>query len=460
MPVPDHRSVACGAGAFAAVGLLAAAGGGYGQESWGWAGLATAWVAALAILLWQGGPRGRLEQLFAGGLVAAGLWALLSATWSRSMPSSILDAQRLVVACGGVLAALALCRRQDAVFLRLGVLGAVVLVCGANLVARLRGTGETLGADAVPVGYANGLAILAVVGMLLALDLGRSWRPAWLALPLAGTVLVLSGSVGAQLALVAGLAVAAVVAGGRLRLAGALTLLAGLGVAIVSFSGHFREHYWRVAWEAAQERPVTGSGAGTFAQLWLLGRDTPNSVRDAHSLYLETLAEQGVIGLAILGVALAVPLLAAHRAAPLAVGAYVAFLAHAAVDWDWEQSGVALAALLVGASLLLEARAVTAPVRARIAWAATALALTVASAVTLAGSLAPRLQPWSTEAALSRAEQALAAGDSAAATAEVRDALARDPNEWRLWELLARAGEGAERERARDRARSLNPLGG
>ena len=64
-------------------------------------------------------------------------------------------------------------------------------------------------------------------------------------------------------------------------------------------------------------------------------------VKDAHNLYVETLAELGAVGLALLAVALAVPLAAAivarHRLyAPFIFAAYVAYLVHAAADWGLE----------------------------------------------------------------------------------------------------------------------------
>jgi hypothetical protein len=84
----------------------------------------------------------------------------------------------------------------------------------------------------------------------------------------------------------------------------------------------------------------------------------PVSVRDAHSLYLETLAELGLLGLALLGLALAPPLLAAFRgASAAAAGGYVAFLVHAGLDWDWELPAVTLAGLLCGAALIALANA-------------------------------------------------------------------------------------------------------
>jgi hypothetical protein len=84
-------------------------------------------------------------------------------------------------------------------------------------------------------------------------------------------------------------------------------------------------------------------------------------VLDAHSLYVETLAELGPIGLVLLAVALSVPIVAAVRVRddPLAAGAaaaYAAFLVHAGLDWDWEMPAVTLAGLLCGVGVLVGMR--------------------------------------------------------------------------------------------------------
>ncbi len=78
---------------------------------------------------------------------------------------------------------------------------------------------------------------------------------------------------------------------------------------------------------------------------------------NAHSLYLETLAELGVIGLAILLVALVPPLwVGLHRRAhPLAapvMAAYIAFLVHTGGDWTWQLPAVGLAAVACGAAAI------------------------------------------------------------------------------------------------------------
>ena len=158
-----------------------------------------------------------------------------------------------------------------------------------------------------------------------------------------------AGSKGvAAIALVALLAVAAVVA---------------LGRAPAFFSTGARPAYLRVAWTEYGEHPLLGSGAGTFADYWLRDGDPSlaGGALDAHNLYVETLAELGPLGVALLAAILALPLAATFRARtnPLtagAIGAYVAFLAHAALDWDWELPVVTLAAFACAAAILVAAR--------------------------------------------------------------------------------------------------------
>jgi hypothetical protein len=120
-----------------------------------------------------------------------------------------------------------------------------------------------------------------------------------------------------------------------------------------------RPEYWRVAREQWRENPVLGAGAGAFGDFWR--QATGLGARDAHSLYLETLAELGVVGLVLVVVVLLIPLVAAtrgrsHPFVPVALAAYVAFLVHAGIDWDWEMPVLTLAGLFCGSALLVAAR--------------------------------------------------------------------------------------------------------
>jgi hypothetical protein len=121
-----------------------------------------------------------------------------------------------------------------------------------------------------------------------------------------------------------------------------------------------RPAYWRAALADTGRHPVLGSGAGSFDDFWLDNRLIAANVRDAHSLYLETLAELGPIGLALLLGALVPPLAVAmrsqtHDLVPTAAAAYSAFLVHAGLDWDWEIPATTLAGLACGAALLVSA---------------------------------------------------------------------------------------------------------
>ena len=117
-----------------------------------------------------------------------------------------------------------------------------------------------------------------------------------------------------------------------------------------------RYEYWQVALDVFADRPLAGVGAHGFQQQWLLRRDIRENAQDAHSLYLETAAELGVIGLILLAAFLAAigsalrRLLAHPASRPTAIGlaaASACWLVHAALDWDWEMPTVTLLFLAV-----------------------------------------------------------------------------------------------------------------
>jgi O-antigen ligase len=113
-----------------------------------------------------------------------------------------------------------------------------------------------------------------------------------------------------------------------------------------------RSSYYHVAWDEYRAHPVLGSGSGTFGRYWL---EAPSYFRyggalDAHSLYLEVLAELGPLGLLLVLAFLLYPLKSAVAArgapgVPVAAGAAAAFIVHAGVDWDWELPAVVVAGL-------------------------------------------------------------------------------------------------------------------
>jgi O-antigen ligase len=260
---------------------------------------------------------------------------------------------------------------------------------------------------------------------------------------------------------------------------------------LFSLSGSGRLTQWRVAIDDYRAHPWLGSGAGTYEYSWLRDRPTGTwKIRDAHNLYIEVLAELGPIGLALLILAFSVPILAAvrvrrHPLVPMALGAYVAFLIHAAADWDWEMPALTIAGLLCGVAIMVvarrnpEGRLLTR--RVRIAAVTAILGLAAFAFVGLMGNLAiassndaksdgnwalaeqragdaKRWMPWSSLPWILQGEAQYVQRKDVAARANFDTAREKDPNNWLVWADLATVSpHGTWRAPAR-RALELNPL--
>jgi O-antigen ligase len=263
---------------------------------------------------------------------------------------------------------------------------------------------------------------------------------------------------------------------------------ADLNKRLFSVSGNGRSEALRVAWNAGRERPLLGHGSGTYEYIWYEKRPDLLVVRDAHSLYMETFAELGVVGLTLLVAALLVLAAGAIRArrmrfAGAAFGAFVAWSAAAALDWHWEMVGVTLTALLAGAVGIVSAeRHRPAPLRApaRPLLIAACVVLSVCAVWSLVGNQAlfagrealarkdwveareharraQKLLIWSAEPALVLGDAAAGLGARHEALREYRDAVATDPHSWVAWLRVAQVTRGAERAEAYRRVRQLNP---
>lgn len=261
---------------------------------------------------------------------------------------------------------------------------------------------------------------------------------------------------------------------------------------LFTFTGSYRPEIWKEAWHEYTDNPVLGGGAGTYEQYWNQHRPIDHKVRDGHNLYLETLGELGPIGLAALLLALAAPVVAAfgargHPLAAGAFGAYVAYLVHAGIDWDWELPAVTVAAFACGVALIaLRGRGgpelVPGP-RLRIAAGAVAACMAAAAFVGLVGSSALAASddaavssppdwndaagearkaqdwaPWSSEPWQRLGEAQVGQGDIAGARESFRKAIDKEPTDWLLWLRLAEASSGSERAAALREAERLNPL--
>jgi O-antigen ligase len=385
---------------------VASADGGFFRETWVWISLACSTLTGIALVARDRIAVGRLELLGLAALSLFACWTALSTTWSPTPEATIEEAERALVYVGGFLAFAVVVERDALRAYFAGLAVAITLVVAYSMGDRLldppTGSDPTQGTLLIePFGYANALGIFATIGLLLSLGLAACARArmeatAWLTPALVLTpALIRTESRGAWFALAVGLCVlaacrwqsssfrapfvwAVIAALACVALAAAVLVV----VHPTSLIGP-RADYWAVAWREWQENVWLGSGAGTFALYWLREGNV-SAVLDAHSLYLETLAEVGPLGLSLLVAVLAIPLVAAVRvrACPLAAagaGAYAAFLVHAGLDWDWEMPAVTLAGLLCGIGILAadrrEATEVTIGLRGRCALALVALVI-------------------------------------------------------------------------------------
>jgi hypothetical protein len=280
---------------------------------------------------------------------------------------------------------------------------------------------------------------------------------------------------------------------------------------LLSGSGSGRWQFWAAAVDQWRERPLAGHGAGSYEAWWAQHGSIPHFLRDAHSLYLETLGELGLVGFLLLAGALATGVVAGGGrllAARLeeerlvlaaALAAFVAFLVAAGIDWMWELTAVAVVGLLLLGLLTGPATATRVPPlrAARGAERRPVTRLAVGVTAVVAGWLLISLQvlPLLTQLALQESQQAVRAerpaaalqhaldarqlqpwaaspylqvalvhevrGDLSAASAAIEEAIERDPENWRLWLVAARVETSSGRideARARlARAVELNP---
>jgi O-antigen ligase len=120
-----------------------------------------------------------------------------------------------------------------------------------------------------------------------------------------------------------------------------------------------RYRYWQEAARTFGDHPLIGIGSGGFQVAWLKVVNRADASGDAHSLYLETAAELGIVGVAFLlmflgGVAGSVVRLYRHHRGPAAglAAGLAAWAFHAGLDWDWEMPAVSLPALLLAAAAI------------------------------------------------------------------------------------------------------------
>ncbi len=269
---------------------------------------------------------------------------------------------------------------------------------------------------------------------------------------------------------------------------------------LLSANGSGRWQFWHASVDEWRADPVVGGGAGTFEAWWAEHGSLATFVRDAHSLYLESLGELGPLGLLLtLAVCLGGVALAARRswrlagseritAAALAAVA-AAFAVAAGIDWMWELtvvSAVALTAVALASRLgvTTDTERRDSPAWLRVSLLGVALLCMVGQAVPLlaqreiarsrdaaargdgvdardAALRARDIQPWAASPYLQLALIDERLGRLRAARDEVESALERDSSDWRLWLVAARVntklGRIEDGRNALARAVELNP---
>jgi hypothetical protein len=277
------------------------------------------------------------------------------------------------------------------------------------------------------------------------------------------------------------------------------------------FSSAGRHDFWRVALDAYREDPIAGHGAGTYQLSWDKMRSIRLTVIDAHSLYLETLAELGTIGgllvLGLFGAILWIGFTAWRSATFPRREAYAAlyatilvFAVGVGIDWFWEIAGLG-AVFCLAAGALAAARcgqlAPAGPGQAgergsgdrRFGLAVGGLALAWIAAIALVGPLlvdreldasrnafddhdiaaavdhadsARSIEPWAASPYVQLGLIAEEEGEYGLARDRMTQAIEREEENWELYayrsRMEAEAGEAAAAKADLEHARRLNPL--
>ena len=188
-------------------------------------------------------------------------------------------------------------------------------------------------------------------------------------------------------------------------------------------AGNGRGPQWEVAIDAFADDRLRGQGAASYEIAWYRERDEDTAIIDGHSLYLETLADLGIVGLLLILLAvggvlagLAAGIRGRHRTGYAALfAAGLTWALHAGIDWDWEMPATTVWFFAAGGAALAARARPGAPTFRAVNRAPVAVAFLVAAA-------APFVVMTSS-ARLERASDAVRAGDCPTAKQEAIDAL-------------------------------------
>jgi tetratricopeptide (TPR) repeat protein len=243
-----------------------------------------------------------------------------------------------------------------------------------------------------------------------------------------------------------------------------------------------RSIYWGRAIDIWQDHPAAGAGAGSFAQAQLRYRDKPARAKHAHGYVLQTLADLGLVGVAISSIALAAWFVTAWRTLSLRrrwvaerappwtaeriglaalLALVIVFGVHSTLDWTWFVPAVAMTGLfcagwlagrgpLVGAarsapSVPLETTRPMLPREGQLSGRVAAACLVLAVAVFGALAMA---QPWRAQQKGEDALRLAQAGDFGGARAAAEKAKDINPLSAEPYFELAAVDDAAGNERA------------
>ncbi|HNC14828.1 MAG TPA: O-antigen ligase family protein [Solirubrobacterales bacterium] len=259
---------------------------------------------------------------------------------------------------------------------------------------------------------------------------------------------------------------------------------------------------WKSAVEASESAKVTGIGPGTFEFWWARDGQGSQFVRDAHSIYLENLAELGPLGLILVLAMILGPIGAAvlfsarekddRKRSLLAVSAagMAAFAISAGIDWAWELTVLPVMFFTLAVAVAASTNPIEFPERFRgspwevripmVIGSAAAMVLIwipMKSAILIDGSQsavrngdlelaldkadkASDFEPWSTTALIQRAQVLRLLGRDEEAIGLAREAADKEPDNWTNWFVLSQLASDLSPQQsraARAKAKSLNP---
>ena len=274
----------------------------------------------------------------------------------------------------------------------------------------------------------------------------------------------------------------------------------------LSGSGSGRAQFWGVALDAFASKPLTGVGAGNYDLYWNAHPSIPVVTGNAHSYFLEALADLGPVGLLLALGPFAAAVVAVRnrwrRALPELAPALALMAASglaAAIDWTWKipaafaPAVISIALLTGGATFPRPTLALAGRPSPRrlssfglgvatllFAWGAGWIAgVEVIAAGHLSDSrdavaggdlvgaasdarAAASVEPFSSEPPLQLALVEELAGNRRAARGAALEAISKAPQDWQGWAVLSRIDRELGLPRAADRAgaraRSLSPV--